>query len=365
VLASPQTADRRTTREAIAQYERSLADVPGWLDYADFLVLQLIDEIQDGLGFVGDILEIGAYQGRTAILLQYFCRGDDRLSVCDVFEQRTGDDENERERDAFYTDLTRETFEQYFLRYHPKLPDVHQCRSQDLGSRLSARSFRLIHVDGAHLHAVVRSDLALAKRVAAPGGIVAVDDYRREHTPGVAAAAWEAVLNGGLVPLCITPGKLYGCWQHADWYTERLRELARNLPALRMEEHVILERAVLRLSDASVQGASREEFIAVQLAELQRAHAAHVEAADADSARAERELAQRAADLETARERLETTRDELETVQRDLAAALRDAALARREIADMAIALAQHGMRIEDLELRIRLLEGALGIAPR
>jgi len=34
-----------------------------------------------------DMLEIGAYQGRTAILLQYLCRENEQLAVCDIFDK--------------------------------------------------------------------------------------------------------------------------------------------------------------------------------------------------------------------------------------------------------------------------------------
>src|SRR5262249_27939094 len=180
----------------------------------------------------GDILEIGAYQGRTAILLGNLCRENGKLAVCDVFEHRTGDPDVDAERDEFYADLTRESFERNFLSCLPHLPEIYQCDSQQLGPQIKGRSFRLVHVDGSHTHAVVRSALRLAKEVTATGGVVAIDDYRREHTPGVAAATWEQVASGGLVPICLTAGKLYGCWHGADRYLDGLRELTRSDPAL-------------------------------------------------------------------------------------------------------------------------------------
>jgi len=196
-------------------------------------------------------------------------------------------------------------------------------------------------MDGSHVHAAVRSDLEVAKRVLAVGGVVAVDDYRREHTPGVAAAVWEAVVSGGLVPICLTPGKLYGCWQHVAWYARRIRELAGAHPALRLEEHVVVGREVLRLSDASVEGASREEFLAVRLAALQREHAAQLEASRAQSERAEREIADKSSELEVARRRLEA---------------------AAREIEDKTIELAKRELQSQDMQLRLELLESATGI---
>lgn len=40
--------------------------------------------------------------------------------------------------------------------------------------------------------------------------------YRARHSPGVGAAAWEAVLLGGLKPVFLTERKLYGTWGEAD-----------------------------------------------------------------------------------------------------------------------------------------------------
>jgi hypothetical protein len=39
---------------------------------------------------------------------------------------------------------------------------------------------------------------------------VIIDDWRTGHTPGVAAATWEAILHEGLVPIWFTDQKLYG-----------------------------------------------------------------------------------------------------------------------------------------------------------
>jgi hypothetical protein len=44
------------------------------------------------------------------------------------------------------------------------------------------------------------------------GGIIVIDDYRTiPHALGVAAAVWEAVTSGRLVPVVATGQKLYGC----------------------------------------------------------------------------------------------------------------------------------------------------------
>lgn len=49
-----------------------------------------------------------------------------------------------------------------------------------------------------------------------------LDDFRSEHTPGVSVAAWEAVLNRGLRPICLSTQKLYGTWGDPEPLQEKL-----------------------------------------------------------------------------------------------------------------------------------------------
>jgi hypothetical protein len=338
----------RSRREGIEHYTRSLSGVPGWLDAIDFTMLQMIDEVQGRIGITGDILEIGAYQGRTAILLQYFCRQTERLAVCDVFEHGTGHPDSERERAEFYMDLTRLTFERHFLAYHSVLPDIYQCRSQELQPRLAGRRFRLVHIDGSHVHAMVRSDLRTAQHIVVKGGVVAIDDYRREHTPGVAAAAWEQVATEGLAPICLTPGKLYGCWRDAELYAEGLRRLANADAGLRTDEELIGGRVVLRVSDASVEGPSREEFLAAKLEQLKQ-----LSQVEFQTVRRE---------LEATRGKLERERQALKQQEHIAGTWHRRAVRMRAALQDHALELAKQELRNNDLQLRLSLLEAALGI---
>jgi hypothetical protein len=51
--------------------------------------------------------------------------------------------------------------------------------------------------------------------------VVVLDDYRSMHTPGVAAAAWAAVIEGRLFPVCLSEVKLYATVRPTD-LAERL-----------------------------------------------------------------------------------------------------------------------------------------------
>ena len=87
---------------------------------------------------------------------------------------------------------------------------------------VSATSCRFAHIDRSHLYEHVRADIEGAADLLLPNGIVALDDYRSEHTPGVAAATWEAVTAGGLKAICVSGTKFYGTWGDADQVREEL-----------------------------------------------------------------------------------------------------------------------------------------------
>lgn len=185
--------------------------VPGWFRESDALLFHALDVAQRRAGVAGDILEIGCYQGASAILLGYMRNAGERLLVCDLFEGDTVNSENEDERRRFYSDLSRQSFESNYLQFHHDLPEIISGPSSHLYDAGLERTFRFIHVDGSHAYEAVRSDLLLSKRLLVPGGVVVFDDIITLHTPGVTAAVWEGVTGEGLVPL-FQSMKFYGTW---------------------------------------------------------------------------------------------------------------------------------------------------------
>jgi hypothetical protein len=195
-------------REYIVEGRRS---IPGWFERVDAEMFDAIDSAQRAAGIVGDILEIGCYQGASAILLGYLRRANERLVICDLFEGVESTlDQFHREGGA-YADLSRRSFEENFLRFHEELPEILAMTSTALAEVGFGKTFRIVHVDGSHDYEIVRSDLLLAKSLLIPGGFVIFDDIVARHTPGVTAAVWEGVVCDGLIPVYQT-FKLYGTW---------------------------------------------------------------------------------------------------------------------------------------------------------
>jgi hypothetical protein len=175
----------------------AITGVKGWLDPLDHALFALVDRVQRSAAVRGNILEIGVYEGASAIPLGRLLGPGESLTVCDVF-------------DAPAPTEARTTFEANYLRFHTALPEVLQMLSVELPAALTGRSFRIVHLDASHLYDVTRNDLDLVLAHLAPDGIAIFDDIANPLWPGVAAAVWPAVLAGAMVPLCLSAsGKLY------------------------------------------------------------------------------------------------------------------------------------------------------------
>jgi SAM-dependent methyltransferase len=201
-------------RPTASDYVRLLDEVPGWFSPVDARLLIGVDALQKARAITGNVLEIGVYNGRSAILLGYLACDPERLVVCDIFED-TADlpEENAAESLTYYSDLRRPQFERQYLRFHQALPTIWHMRSDQIDRVSNARSFRLIHIDGAHSYEAVREDIATARALLVPGGVAVFDDWSTAHAAGVAVALWEEILRGELHILAMTPFKLYGTWE--------------------------------------------------------------------------------------------------------------------------------------------------------
>ncbi|WP_436843562.1 class I SAM-dependent methyltransferase [Streptomyces hundungensis] len=206
------------------------SDVKGWFWPVDQLLFDWFLTRQDRAPRgTGDLLELGAYLGKSAIFIGTYQRPGEEFTVCDLFDSPAPDDPNSAEMDRSYATLTRRAFEANYLAFHERLPSVVQAPTSVIASRLTPGSCRFIHVDASHLYEHVRGDIEAAKELSAPDAIVAFDDFRAEHCPGVAAAVWGAVATTGLKLICITGTKAYGTWgdpeparaELLEWLTSR------------------------------------------------------------------------------------------------------------------------------------------------
>jgi len=228
----------------------AVKQIDGWFYREDAILFEAIDNIQARSRISGDLLEIGAYHGKSAAFLGFLLRPKEQFFVCDLFETPGATAENQIEKDDWYPSLDRETFKRRYLQVHAHLPRILTCRSSRVRRTGNlSRTFRFIHVDGSHLYQIVKQDIRTSSELLKNGGIVAIDDYRSAHTPGVAAATWEAVAAGRLIPLCITPQKMYATFgaRNITWL-QRLKDWGEAQHELEIAVDQVCFRQILRFS---------------------------------------------------------------------------------------------------------------------
>lgn len=195
------------------RYWRDRNSVVGAFWDIDFLLFDRILAMQRERGIHGDLLEIGALFGKSAIVLGcHAWQEEDEVIVCDIFNEIEGDPQNVAENSQSYSGLNRKKFEQNYSRWVDRRPVIIAELSKEIVNRVNPRSLRFAHIDGSHLYDVVRMDISNTRGLMNDRGVVVMDDFRARHTPGVAAAVWEAVANEGLIPICISEQKFYGAW---------------------------------------------------------------------------------------------------------------------------------------------------------
>ncbi|GAB2781209.1 class I SAM-dependent methyltransferase [Streptomyces daliensis] len=218
------TAASTTSSAGDLPQPRSFYEVPGWFYNSDVVLFDWFLDRQWRREQRGDLLEMGAYMGKSAVMMRAYLREEETFTVCDLFDSEEAPSEhNEREMRGSYASLTRRAFEANFLAFHDELPRIIQAPTSVVPDEVEADSCRFVHVDASHMYEHVHQDIASARDVLTDSGVVVLDDFRSEHTPGVACAAWQAVLEGGLKPVCVSGQKLYGTWgEHAADLQEEL-----------------------------------------------------------------------------------------------------------------------------------------------
>ncbi|MGW0625883.1 class I SAM-dependent methyltransferase [Streptomyces sp. NPDC002758] len=241
-----------TTQET-TRLPRRIDDVPGWFPVLDQLLFDWFLSRQETAGLRGDLLEVGVYMGKSAIFTGSHLQPGERYTVCDLFEGDAPDDANQAESTKSYSKLTRSVFEENYLSFHDELPRVLQGPSSIVPDEVEPGSCRFVHVDGSHLYEHVYGDIGAAQDLLVPDGIVVLDDFRSEHTPGVSIAAWEAVLNRGLRPICLSTQKLYGTWGDPEPIQKQLIAMVRERTDCHLSDQQAAGHRIIRLKSKGMQ----------------------------------------------------------------------------------------------------------------
>lgn len=171
----------------------------------------------------GDLTELGVLYGRSAALIKSYLAPGEVFTIADLWEAPPGDGANPPENTSSHPGLTRAAFEgNYRLLHRGLLPVIVQAESSPIADAARHGMDGFGPIDESPLYDHVVLDIEAARTLLKPDGIVVFDDFRTAHAPGVAAAAWAAVVNDDLTPFALTDMKMYATWGAAAPHLERV-----------------------------------------------------------------------------------------------------------------------------------------------
>ena len=149
---------------APARRQIDVRDIPGWFTWTDQRASEHVLGRQDAEP-PGTLVELGAYLGKSAVVVGDHLREGEELVVVDLFGD-AGARPGQRPGDAgSYATLTRREFEANYLRVHGRLPTVVQAPTTEVLQHVAPDSARFVHVDASHLYEHVRGDVEAAQVV--------------------------------------------------------------------------------------------------------------------------------------------------------------------------------------------------------
>lgn len=163
--------------------QQSIENIKGWfLPKAMELFVQM-DAAQKQRSITGNIMEIGVYHGRSAVLLGQFLADGEEFHACDTF---TGYDNDDAPKflDTFLTN--------YRNVVGNPVDHLFDCPSSRLGKMLSEeRKYRIWHIDGYHSYEMTCKDMMTGYMHMADDGMMIVDDFLNQDWLGVNQAVNE------------------------------------------------------------------------------------------------------------------------------------------------------------------------------
>ena len=209
-VAYRHSLDKSMDQNKLNHYLTYMHLIRGWFYKESAELFIWIDYIHKANNIKGNLLEIGAFHGKSAILLGLLANNE-TVGLCDIFRTQEDKETVTKHINVFFKD------QEFIKIYHKSSNDLSDSESNNC---------RLFHVDGDHSYEQAYKDLKLASKSIIGQGIIIVDDFFNIDFPGVTEAASKILVEDKtLSPLLIGFGKLFICKaKHHKWYIEQLNK---------------------------------------------------------------------------------------------------------------------------------------------
>jgi len=158
------------------RYVQASTGLVGWFYPQSAALWDTLLGYQEANGIVGNFLEIGVYQGKSAVMAALHRQGDETCVLVDPMP----------------LEPVRQRIEQI-------LPDAKCEYIQEMSQYLwrhsfvrdAARDFRWIHIDGEHSAQAVQNDLTIAETLLSDRGMLVIDDFFSPSYPQITQAVFR------------------------------------------------------------------------------------------------------------------------------------------------------------------------------
>jgi hypothetical protein len=183
--------------------------IRGWFSIHDAAIFHWVLNNKGFKNQSSGVFEIGVFEGKSTSFISRFVQNEEPFIVCDIFGLNS-DELNNLENERSYQGLAAQTFHSNMEKFGLVTPKTLVVDSANLKMNNLGKDFRFIHLDGSHLYEHIKLDLDLAIRlIDKTSGVIAIDDFRAQHTPGVSAAVWSRIACGDITPVVISETKMY------------------------------------------------------------------------------------------------------------------------------------------------------------
>jgi hypothetical protein len=159
----------------LQRYLKDFPDIPGFFQFESMVIWDFLLTAQERLGVKGNLLEIGVYKGKSAVLAALYMRPEEWCVFVDISPMPES--------------------EAAIRKFRPANNLFLQCRSGDLMShrelREAAGTFRWCHVDADHTGYSTMHDMEVAAYLLRESGIICIDEFFNFRYPQLTAAVYQ------------------------------------------------------------------------------------------------------------------------------------------------------------------------------
>ena len=171
---------------------KKISLVDGMLSDFSIAVVDSLLQFQGEEGVSGNLLELGCYKGKTALLLGLHLSDGEYVDLVDIYDQ-----------------LERKILEENNIQFYLQTANT-ENRQKNL--KLKRNSYRFIHCDTSHTYANTLADLNLSRKLVADKGLICIDDFANLNYPGVIPAVYRFLFKRKeFVMFLMTEEKAYIC----------------------------------------------------------------------------------------------------------------------------------------------------------